>query len=249
MDEKFCLKWNDYSANVVKSFKYLRHESEFSDVILVGDDLKQISSHKLVLSSCSTYFKEILTKNKLSNPVLCLTGVKSEDINNVLDYIYYGEVKLYQDNLDTFLDVAQRFQLEGLMNQKNIETSEDYKDLSSLTEEIEAFESNNTIIEENIIQKQQFKISNKKSHEYETTMVSSNFSNLDEVKRTIEDYVTRGPDGMWMCTKCSKVAKKKDHIQEHAETHIEGISFQCQHCDKTFRSRHSLRSHKQRCSF
>ena len=47
--------------------------------------------------------------------MLCLEGVTSQELNNVLDYIYNGEIQIYQDNLDRFLDVAQRFKLEGLI--------------------------------------------------------------------------------------------------------------------------------------
>ena len=36
--EKFCLKWNDFQANVSKSFKFLRKENDFYDVTLVSDD-------------------------------------------------------------------------------------------------------------------------------------------------------------------------------------------------------------------
>ena len=59
--EKFSLKWNDFEPNVTRSFKKLRHEEDFSDVTLVGDDFKPISAHKVVLSSCSAYFKKDCT--------------------------------------------------------------------------------------------------------------------------------------------------------------------------------------------
>ena len=115
MAEKFCLKWNDFHSNIGKSFKSLRHEDDLFDVTLVSDDQSQVSAHKLVLSSCSEYFKTVLKKNKHSHPMLCLNGVSSQDLNNILDYIYNGEIHIYQDNLNRFLDVAERFKLEGLM--------------------------------------------------------------------------------------------------------------------------------------
>ena len=60
MAEKFCLKWNDFQANVTKSFSKLRNEDDFFDVTLVSNDQQQLSAHKLVLSTCSDYFKTIL---------------------------------------------------------------------------------------------------------------------------------------------------------------------------------------------
>ena len=41
---------------------------------------------------------------------------------------------------------------------------------------------------------------------------------------------------------------KKDlsHLKNHIETHLEGLSFPCQLCEKTFRSRNALSIHKTR---
>ena len=122
MSEKFNLKWNDFQANVSKSFGLFRNESYLHDVTLVGDDYKQVSAHKLVLSASSEYFKNIFqnTGKVHQYPLICLSGITSEDLSNALDYIYNGEVKICQDELDRFLDIAQRLKLEGLMEtQKN----------------------------------------------------------------------------------------------------------------------------------
>ena len=103
MSEKFCLKWNDFYSNVTKSFSKLRIEDDFFDVTLVSDDQTQISAHKVVLSSCSEYFRNVLKKNKHPNPLLCLEGISSEELNNILDYAYVGEVQIYQNDIDRFL--------------------------------------------------------------------------------------------------------------------------------------------------
>ena len=243
MDEKFCLKWNEYPSNVIKSFNSLRHETELSDVTLVGDDHIQIFSHKVVLSSSSSYFREIFIKNKHSHPLLCLTGVDSKDINNILDYIYNGEVKIYQDNLDYFMVVSQRFKLEGLINYNKNGDEEEIKENYSEVEE--SFDAFYTPKDETIMRKQQSKCTNT----YDTLLVSKTYSNMDEVKRRTWEMMKRGPDGIWMCTKCPKVSKIKTHVQDHAEIHLAGLSFQCPHCDKTYRSRHSLRTHTNICKY
>ena len=91
MDEKFSLKWNDFQTNVSNSFRKLRSNDSFYDVTLVSDDQQQVSAHKVVLSASSEYFKNILTSNKHSHPLLCLSGVNKEDMQNILDFIYNGE--------------------------------------------------------------------------------------------------------------------------------------------------------------
>ena len=62
--EKFSLRWNDYQSNASKSFQSLRHKEDFCDVTLVGDDYKQVTAHKVILSSCSEYFDNILSNSK-----------------------------------------------------------------------------------------------------------------------------------------------------------------------------------------
>ena len=46
---------------------------------------------------------------------LYLGGVTSDNLGFILDYIYYGEVKLYQEQLDSFLESAQKLEIEGLL--------------------------------------------------------------------------------------------------------------------------------------
>ena len=116
MAEKFSLKWNDFHSNVSNSFSLLRNEDYLHDVTIVSDDNEQVTAHKLVLSTCSEYFKRIFTNNKQSNLLLCLEGLSSLDVRNMMDYMYNGELQIFQDDLDRFLNVAQRFKLEGLIN-------------------------------------------------------------------------------------------------------------------------------------
>lgn len=122
MGEKFSLKWNDFNSNVSKSFTLFRNEEYLQDVTLVTDDNHQVSAHKLVLSASSEYFKNIFQTNKHSHPLLCLGGICSNDLDNILDFIYNGQVNIYQDHLDRFLEVAQRFKLEGLLGNQDPET-------------------------------------------------------------------------------------------------------------------------------
>ena len=74
--------------------------------------------------------------------------------------------------------------------------------------------------------------------------VSSNLP-LDEVDQRISDIMSKNESGKYVCTICGKNSKK--HIQNmrnHIETHLDGISFSCQICNRQYRSRNSLNKHK-----
>ena len=122
MNDKFCLKWNDFKSNASKTFGLLRDEDFLQDVTLVGDDNSQIEAHKLVLSACSEYFRNIFKHSNKRDTLICLDGITKSDLDNVLDYIYLGELQIYQDKLDRFLAVAAKLKLEGLLNQEEEET-------------------------------------------------------------------------------------------------------------------------------
>ena len=238
MVDKFNLTWKDYQTNVTKTFGSLRHEDKLNDVTLVSDDHVQISAHKVVLSSCSGYFKDIFIKNNHSHPMLCLVGMKSQEINHVLDYIYQGEVQLHQDDLDAFLEVAQKFQLEGLVGQTENETKVDNSqtDLNKIQIPSFTYENENKVVSQKMENKTTVSLC-------EPSLVSEMFSSIEELDSRIDQEIYRGSDGAWQCGRCPKIAKNKGHIKEHFENHIEGLSFPCKFCDKSYRSRVSLRLH------
>ena len=142
MSEKFCLKWNDFHSNVSKSFGLFRNEEYLQDVTLVRDDHNKVTSHKLVLSACSEYFRDIFINIQHSHPLICLDGISSEDLKNIMDYIYNGEIQIYQNNLDRFLAVAQRLKLEGLIS-RDTKTEDLLKEETSTTDNVSRIEESN----------------------------------------------------------------------------------------------------------
>merc|ERR1712243_312160 len=53
-------------------------------------------------------------------------------------------------------------------------------------------------------------------------------------------------EGMWRCKVCRKIAKTRQHINSHVETHIEGISHACDLCGRACPTRQSLQAHVSR---
>ena len=116
--EKFCLKWNDFEKNISHAFRGLRDDKDFFDVTLACDD-EQIQAHKVILSACSPFFRNILRRNPHQHPLLYLKGVKHADLQSVLNFMYHGEVNVAQGELNSFLAVAEDLQVKGLTQNKS----------------------------------------------------------------------------------------------------------------------------------
>ena len=112
--EKLCLKWTDFQDNLNSAFGVLRNDKDFSDVTLACEDGTRIETHKMVLILSSPFFMEILTKNKHPHPLVYMRKVKSENMLAILDFLYYGEANVDQENLDSFLELAGELKLRGL---------------------------------------------------------------------------------------------------------------------------------------
>jgi len=122
--EKFCLRWNDFERNISAAFKDIREDREFFDVTIACED-EQLQAHKVILSACSPFFKKILRRNQHQNPLLYLKGVSHKDMESVLNFMYYGEVNVAQDDLNSFLQVAEDLRIKGLTQNNRGDTSDD----------------------------------------------------------------------------------------------------------------------------
>jgi len=111
--DKFCLRWNDFENNISSAFRELRDDKDFFDVTLACDD-EQIQAHKVILSACSPFFRNVLRRNPHQNPLLYLKGVKFTDLQSVLNFMYHGEVNVAQEELNSFLAVAEDLRVKGL---------------------------------------------------------------------------------------------------------------------------------------
>jgi len=111
--EKFCLRWNDFESNISSSFSELREDKDFFDVTLSCDD-EQIQAHKLIISACSPFFRNVLRRNPHQNPLIYLKGVRFTDLQAILNFMYHGEVNVAQEDLNSFLAVAEDLKVKGL---------------------------------------------------------------------------------------------------------------------------------------
>ena len=106
--EKLCLRWNDFQENMNSAFERFRNGGEFADVTLACEDGTLIETHGLILAPSSSFFMEILQRNrKHPHPLIRMRGLKAAGLEAMVDFIQFGEASVEQESLETFLGLAK----------------------------------------------------------------------------------------------------------------------------------------------
>merc|ERR1712204_11359 len=258
-EEKLCLKWNDFQENAISAFGTLREDREFADVTLACEDGQQVEVHKVIHATSSPFFLNLLRRNKHPHPLIYMRGLKSEDLVAMIDFLYFGEANVSQENLDSLLAVAEELQLKGLMGSG---AEEEVKKISKPTIKKKPPKP----VQHRTFTKQELPTPDIScSVEFETSPpqegtvavtdypVAADLQDLDDkIKSMIgfsENKIGRGAhpnQNAKVCKVCGKEGEMSN-IQRHIEyKHITGISQTCNICGTTTKSRPAMRVHKQR---
>lgn len=128
--QQFMLRCQDFYERISVSIQKLFAAGKFADVTIACDGMT-FKAHKMILSACSPYFCKIFQQNPCKHPVIMLQDVDEKIMKNILSFIYYGEVNIDTDALESFLRTAKFLQVEGLAE---VESTEKNSKIRSLTE-------------------------------------------------------------------------------------------------------------------
>ena len=53
-----------------------------------------------------------------SHPLLYVWGIKERDLHKIVDFIYAGQVEIYQSDLDEFLRIIEKLEIQGIADNK-----------------------------------------------------------------------------------------------------------------------------------
>lgn len=89
--QQFSLRWNNYLKHITCAFDTLRTDEDLVDVTLSCEG-KRIRAHKMLLSACSTYFRDLFKVNAiLVNLLRMHLNVGLFFCNNYL--LYYRKIR------------------------------------------------------------------------------------------------------------------------------------------------------------
>ena len=187
-----------------------------------------------------------------------MRGLSSDTLVAILDFLYFGEANVPQENLDNFLALAAELKLKGLTEEgdgENLRTKQkatnsylpirsaqktESKSLSSITPwqefpghilKNEAQNGGSVVAIPNDL----IEYTRDLDLKVKSMMGKSQNTILKQGKHVIAD----------ICKVCGKEGHRND-LRKHIESnHLEGLSFPCNLCEKTSRSRRALRMHEQ----
>jgi len=262
-EEKLCLKWNDFQENAISAFGTLREDREFADVTLACEDGQQVEAHKVILASSSPFFLNLLKMNKHPHPLIYMRGMKSEDLLAMVDFLYYGEANINQENLESFLAVAEELQLKGLMGSgAEKEAKESYnkpppkKKTQKLNRErIYSQQEIPTAAPSSFVDKSCYVAKVETSPPVEGTVavtdytVAADLQDLDDKIKSMMKFGENSTDGSFkgrsrICKVCGKEgvwSLIRNHIESN---HITGVSHTCNICGTVARSKNALSVHR-----
>ena len=102
-------------SNFFRKLQEIMIMDDFMDITIVCDDRTEFRAHRNILSAFSPVIRQMLQLNaRSSHPVVFLRGVKKQEMESILKFIYLGEVSFNQSRMDEFLSVADILEVQEL---------------------------------------------------------------------------------------------------------------------------------------
>eukprot|EP00092_Neocalanus_flemingeri_P049651 GFUD01057143.1.p1 GENE.GFUD01057143.1~~GFUD01057143.1.p1 ORF type:complete len:138 (-),score=50.44 GFUD01057143.1:145-525(-) len=123
MPDLFHLENSSFSSSLTSSLSSLLATSSLCDCSLICSD-GQLSAHKVILAATSSFFSSVFSLHHHNHPLIYLRGIKTDQMQAVLGYIYSGGTQVAEEDLASFLAVAEDLKIDGLTRKEGeIQTS------------------------------------------------------------------------------------------------------------------------------
>ena len=197
-------------------------------------------------------------ENENPHLLIYMRGIKAKYLVSIVDFIYHGETKIFQDDLDEFLNIAEDLQLKGVSGESSLREEHKYIERTSSSspqvlsmEKILRLDTGAKTLHDTINKED----SSEKLYTNVKVELEDSITNNDEKVVTIAESedntvldqqilsMMEKTNSEWKCNVCGKISKKS-HIKDHIEAiHIEAGPHPCKYCGKLYKTRDSLRRH------
>ena len=268
---KLSIQCDHFEDHIKTAFSKIRENEDYVDVTLACAE-DQVQAHKVIVASFSPILAGILKRQKSNHPVIYLKGIKSVDLINVVNFMYEGQVSLAASNLDSFLDVANELQVEGLFHRDEVEINTemdespleaangdvmDRSDMDGTDEKVTVkVESEDSDIQTDYLDYGNEQEVGEVSDVQRDFFVNHNVANVGgdceavweppNINNNLKMFTSAG-NGKWSCNVCNKmIIGNKSQMKRHVIIHVPGQEVSCNICGNVFKNKYSFESHKSR---
>ena len=245
---KVSLNHFNYEGHIAQKFKQMLIDEAFTDVTLVCEDERQLKAHRVVLSSSSSVLKGIFDKNNHQHPLVFLSDITSQVMENILEFIYTGQVQVEQTELEKFMKISTKLKVYGLMSDSGFTENTRTRTVNSHTKE---YDQSRRVV----IAKPENKDSGLKQEHVEEDEPNINplavihtpddqdevYENIDEKVQEVYDTIEEKVN----CAMCNKEFENASELKTHVLTHkkMKEPKFKCDQCSKMFTTKAAMDRH------
>ena len=226
------------------TLKQVWSDQDFVDVTLATGDGRQLDVHKVLISSASPFFRNVLKNNPHQKPLIYLKDIVYDELLLIMKFIYLGQCNVANDRLEGFLATSRELDINGLnedmdLSKLNVlqspelltENSDDNAMMENKEQIVyiqengvkEEAETKHTVPEgsQNVRDDHIQKIEGKTKFEYPCPKCGKGYERIGALKLHIKNY-------------CRKLKSK---IMKSTDSHV------CNLCNKQFQSSRTLHAH------
>ena len=242
--EKYTFKCHSYPDNLREALEDMMTSNEFADVTLYTDDKQQIRAHRNILSACSPVFKSILQIDSNStNPVVYLRGIQYSEMESIMQFIYLGKARLYEERITEFLMISKNLEIKDLSNGVMKYSPDDIKINDQTVSNEERDENVIANDEENFDYDTMSSLNESSVNVEPRTKTTPTITNQSVNRKVTRKEVVSG-DSKFHCQDCEHLFSTRPALWRHIKAKHEGVKYACHQCDyqATYRVLHIWRN-------
>ena len=103
-----------HNSCMIQTFGDLYINNVLTDVTLITDDKHRIDAHRIVLCAGSVFFRNFLTSTANLQPIIYLKGIKGQNLQSILQFLYLGETNVSEVEIKDVLTIAEDLEITDL---------------------------------------------------------------------------------------------------------------------------------------